>query len=204
MHCSISNKRAHRAGGMYFRDTPSCLPSTNVSYKINKQLLRVMDTAAIHSHHRSNWFVQRTWSCFCCTHFGRCLPLCAVRLLARGHCDQRSWGNGAQLSSVPGEGQRDVTQRRSSIKYIPISSWIVTRSRTLNDVSSLSGWQHRWHTKLTCIVVLDDLEPSIARLQEGVKTNKEYNVLLLFLQIIPTHTIHGVVMAVKQRPTLKN
>lgn len=44
---------------------------------------------------------------------------------------------------------------------IPMSSWMVTRSRTLKEVSSLSGWLHRWHTKLTCMVVLEDLEPSI-------------------------------------------
>lgn len=44
----------------------------------------------------------------------------------------------------------------------PVSSWMVTLSRTLKEVSSLSGWLQRWHTKLTCVVQGGDLEPSIS------------------------------------------
>lgn len=102
---------------------------------------------------------------FCRTNLWCCFPLRTLRLFAGGHRDQRGWGvEYAQVSA--GQTER-YENRHNSIQYIPISSWIVTRSRTLKDVSSLSGWQHRWHTKLTCMVVLDDLEPSIARLQGG-------------------------------------
>lgn len=38
---------------------------------------------------------------------------------------------------------------------------MVTRSRILKLVSSFRGWLQRWHTKLTCMVLLDALDPSI-------------------------------------------
>lgn len=49
---------------------------------------------------------------------------------------------------------------------------MVTWSRILKLVSSFRGWLQRWHTKLTCMVLLDDLDPSIpvameSRLSQG-------------------------------------
>lgn len=84
-----------------------------------------------------------------------------VRLFAGGHWDYWSWrGRGGKRSYIG----RQMEQVQHQIRWlnIPISSWMVTRSRTLKDVSSFSGWEQRWHTKLTCMVVLDVLEPSIA------------------------------------------
>lgn len=90
--CSISNRRAHRAGGMYFRDTPSCLPSTNVSYKINKQLLRGDGVQQVFIVTIAGFteLYSELKAVLCSTDLRRCLPLSAVRLLARGHRDQRS------------------------------------------------------------------------------------------------------------------
>lgn len=90
--CSISKRRAHRAGGMYFRDTPSCLPSTNVSYKINKQLLRGDGVQQVFIVTIAGFteLYSELKAVFCSTDLRRCLPLGAVRLLARGHRDQRS------------------------------------------------------------------------------------------------------------------
>lgn len=110
------------------------------------------------------WNYLNLKAVFCCTNLWCCFPLRTLRLFAGGHRDQRSWG--VEYTQVSAGQTEWYENRHNSIQYIPISSWIVTRSRTLKDVSSLSGWQHRWHTKLTCMVVLDDLEPSIAGLQE--------------------------------------
>lgn len=43
---------------------------------------------------------------------------------------------------------------------------MVTRSRILKLVSSFRGWLQRWHTKLTCMVLLDVLDPSIPAAME--------------------------------------
>lgn len=42
----------------------------------------------------------------------------------------------------------------------------MTRSRILKLVSSFRGWLQRWHTKLTCMVLLDVLDPSIPAAME--------------------------------------
>lgn len=49
-----------------------------------------------------------------------------------------------------------------------MSSWMVTWSRIFELVPSFRGWLQCWHTKLTYMVVLDVLDPSIPRDSEPI------------------------------------
>lgn len=182
-HCSHMQQASHsiyewktlyRAGGMYFLDTPSCLFSTNASWK---------EYLTVRHIHLTNLFIfLKVVTVFIgVTSLDLPLSLAELRFL-NAKCvavlpplvptPPRSSPPVYSVSLWLTVLRRDVgdivgqkwTQdlfRAKGFLYWPVSSWTVTRSRTLKDVSSLSGWQHRWHTKLTCIVVLDDLDTSI-------------------------------------------
>jgi len=160
---------SYLAGGMYFLAMPSCLLSTKFSWE-DDQTTCINRTVCLH--------LQMTGLSL---HQTQRPPLVLPRL-PRG-CPSACWGSRspAALQERTGNGKmvviwqlwymNDVTRggvdqdlSNSDMRDPPMSSWMVTRSSTLNEVSSFRGWLHRWHTKLTCMVVvlLEDLEPSIA------------------------------------------
>lgn len=69
---------------------------------------------------------------------------------------------------------------------------MVTRSRILKLVSSFRGWLQRWHTKLTCMVLLDVLEPSIPkRWRDGVRQEPGPGVANLLTKGVGRHRTRG-------------
>ena len=176
---------AYLAGGMYFLAMPSCLLSTKVSWVDKQQALKLV---RLKSQTRRLPITRQHTHLWCMVSFVVCLfaggnghqrrlkwkekqryrvSSCSSYLTALTHAwrHQGIWLGTCQSDMTP------VT------RHLPMSSWMVTRSSTLNEVSSFSGWLHRWHTKLTCMVVLvEDLEPSIAASQQTNDNTEHYLV----------------------------
>ena len=173
---------SYLAGGMYFLAMPSCLLSTKVSWVDKQQGLKQV---CLHCAEKVDLPpgtpTSGAWS-------PSLLSVCLLGVtVTRGAWKEKQkevkvltiWQLLTHASRQQGIDQDLSDSDMSPVNdNLPMSSWMVTRSSTLNEVSSFRGWLHRWHTKLTCMVVLvEDLEPSItARKQTNNNTPTRYLV----------------------------